>query len=278
MEEPSRLDHIRKQSLEDKRDDDIKIEDLPLVENEPKPNIVYSTNTEKIQKQKEVVKSKKLQDIPKANIEERPNPVLNLISFFFEILYTYILSMVPVWSDEFEFHNPIIEQPQQAQVNVIEHINHNEENSAINYNEEMERKIDQELKQELNINFERMNMMNAHSADNEMDDTSKERNIEHNLKTSINTDLDDPKNDQILQNKDTKHEKIVLQSSTDTKVVDSTSRKFNIFPDENRTENEFIFSENAMIDNISYNNESLLEINRKQKENKENSSEQHESI
>lgn len=66
-------------------------------------------------------------------------------------------------------------------------------------------------------------------------------------------------------------EKIVIKSSNDTRRVnnDEDGRQFLFVENENKTENEYVFSENVNIDTLSY-NEPMIEFKKKQEEEKEN--------
>lgn len=61
-------------------------------------------------------------------------------------------------------------------------------------------------------------------------------------------------------------ERVVIKSSNDTRLVnnDEDNRKYCLVEEnENKTENEFVFSENVNIDNLSY-NEPIIESFKKQ--------------
>jgi hypothetical protein len=68
-----------------------------------------------------------------------------------------------------------------------------------------------------------------------------------------------------------KIERDIVKSNTDTRKVnhDDDQTKYQLVEEtENRTENEFVFSENVNIDNLSYFNEPMSEIKKKENENK----------
>jgi len=54
------------------------------------------------------------------------------VTFFFEVLFTFFLSLIPAWSDEYENNNPIIQIPNEPSIdqnqNNNNNLNPNEEN------------------------------------------------------------------------------------------------------------------------------------------------------
>lgn len=171
------------------REEEIRIVDLKGKETNKSENLNFTSDAQDEINHKSSTEIKS--DLQK---EAKPNRFLYYGFFLLEILFTMVLSLIPVWSDQFEMSNPMIVQEREEQL----------ENDESNEREE-----------------------------NLADRVSSQRHEVEELKD----------------------EKEVIKSSTNTRKVhnDEQSKKFNIIQDENKTENEFIFSENVYIDNLSYN-------------------------
>jgi len=237
-----------------------------------KSNASYQLNKNEIgvfqeEDKKQIKKKVNIIKITNNKIKEEKNENIknegflkSAVSLLIEFLITFCLSLYPGWCDEFENKNPVINndaliQPENANNN--NEINNEEE--LKNMEEKIKEDIDKNLLKELNT---------------KEDEDSKEKKLEAANKVSINTDIDEnvlSENNEKNNPKEGKYERVILKSSNDTRNVnhDEQSKTFNIFPDDIKTENEFIFSENAYIDNISYNNESLFEAHKRREMEKE---------
>lgn len=264
---------IKTENKEAEKEDDIEVIDNKSEKNDQHDlaetnNIINNVKYE--EKSLKIVRIN--QDNDNAQKEEKDEEEGRIKYFFMlisDIAYSYIISMIPPLCDAFEMLNPMPPQnrnqennePNPEPMQIQDNHSEIEEESK---NVEVEQKLNDELRKDYtNKLSEVMSLNHTHE-----DSQSKEKPIEKILKRSINTDIDDT-NDQgnTIKPKETKHEKILLKSASDTRRVnvDTQSKKFNIFPDETKTEGEYEFSENAMIDNISYNNECLLEQQKKKK-------------
>jgi hypothetical protein len=226
-------------------------------------------------------------------IQQQPNRITFIVFFTIEIIYTFLFSMIPSWSDEFEDKNPVIVN-NNAEANNNNQVNQEnvDNNAQINEeNNDRHNQIINNLREDVNNNM----IKNLNNHENNLNDYNKydedhdpiiidEKNIDAVNKLSLNTDtdVDDNTDNQLSElkiNRDSnsKLEKVVLKSSNDTRRVnnDVESKRFNFVGDDIRTEGEIVFSENAYIDNISYNNESVVEAFKIKNENdlKENDKE-----
>jgi hypothetical protein len=172
------------------------------------------------------------------------------------------MSALPMWCDDFEQHNPVIVRQQRPErnrrVRELEMTNLNEGNNPNELNDlNDENEINNEIQQEM------------------MDD------LQDNL-TNENEDIEEqemnPHEDKNIHDKHPEFksqiskisEKILIKSSNDdTRLVnhseDQNPKFFLVEENENRTENEFVFSENVNIDTLSY-NEPIIESLRKKNE------------
>ena len=120
--------------------------------------------------------------------------------------------------------------------------------------------IDRKKNQEIAAKSEIIQPKNENDILIENMEVQKNTNVERN---NSNIDLTN-------ENKD-KNERVIPKSNTDTQIVnhDDDQTKYQLVEEtENRTENEFVFSENVNIDNLSYFNEPLSENKKKENENK----------
>lgn len=162
------------------------------------------------------IESKKAKKLEKRQKEE--GPIIYVVKFVVEIFYTFIMSLFPMWCDEFEQNNPVI-------------ITNQENNQEIPENQQAN-----------GNNFENPNL--EHLPDNhshEMEDLNKplsEQDKHHSQHEQMS-------------------EKILIKSSNDTRLVNPSEgqnvKYFLVEENENKTENEFVFSENVNIDTLSYN-------------------------
>ncbi len=161
--------------------------------------------------------------------EENESRIAYILRSIGMVLFTFAISIIPPLCDAFELANPFIIPPQKQQEQII---NINVEIKAENINEEAKQNSSDEGKREIT------------SVENE----PNKRSINTDLEGTLNNDLK-VKNDKLTENK--KYD------------VDSQSllKKFNILTDDvkAKTEGEFIFSENALIETLSNHNISLQE-------------------
>jgi hypothetical protein len=148
------------------------------------------------------------------------------------------MSLFPLWCDEFEQHNPIILQNRNNPQNNIQN---SQNNSAVNPT--------------INPTQPERDSL---SQNNSMSNNSKNLTIPRETELKGN-----PQNTEQLS------EKILIKSSNDTRLVnpseDQNNKYFLVEDIENKTENEFVFSENVNIDTLSY-NEPILESLKKKHE------------
>lgn len=137
------------------------------------------------------------------------------------ILKTFLFSMIPPWSEEFERNNPII-QPIQTEAEIKQDVKQDE-------------KIESTLKNEINL--------------------ENEQN-----KQSLLTDLDEVDHQK-------KEKKTISETKRVNLDINSNLKRFNLINEENFDEasREFVFSDNVVIENISYQNESIQEMMLKRK-------------
>lgn len=151
-----------------------------------------------------------------------------LCYLIFEIIITFFLSLYPNWCDDFEMRNPIIDRKKIQDNPKIEIISTKNE-------------------EENDILIENIEV------------------IKNFVREPNNSSIDLPNENKF------KIERDIVKSNTDTRKVnhDDDQTKYQLVEEtENRTENEFVFSENVNIDNLSYFNEPMSEIKKKENENK----------
>jgi len=66
-------------------------------------------------------------------IETKINKFRYVVTFFFEVIFTFFLSLIPAWSDEFENNHPIIHNNTNEANN---NANQNNNINALNINEQ----------------------------------------------------------------------------------------------------------------------------------------------
>ena len=157
--------------------------------------------------------------------ETFPKRILTLI---YEIIYTFLFSLYPNWCDEFEQNNPIIVR-ENRKVLDLSRTKVEDENQDTSNNNNKENNNNLIIEEENKIIIENIDMTK-----NSIDFTNYNRNFE----------------------------KIILKSNSDTRKVnndDDQTKYLLVEENENRTENEFVFSENINIDNLSCINEPITE-------------------
>ena len=160
------------------------------------------------------------------NLKQDEPLFVKITILVFGIVVSFFLSLYPNWCDNFEENNPIIERANQNKI------------------------IRQE---EINKDNIQLNSVNSNKNDEENDilieniDQKLNQNRLYNSSVVSPSDVKD------------RNEKNFIKSSTNTKKVniddEQTKYLFAEENEENRTENEFVFSENINIDNLSYYNE-----------------------
>jgi len=183
------------------------------------------------------------------------------LTFLFEIIFTLIMSLFPFWFDEFELHNPVILQQIESELSQTQNLISEE---PIN-----------DIKNENHITTNE-NQINDRRAENK-----EESQILENEMNSLRPEIEMVSRKQKLPDysKSIISEKILIKSSNDTRLVNNSEDHNNVNnlqpkyilvdENENRTENEFVFSENVNIDTLSYNEpilESLKKKNEKEQE------------
>lgn len=179
------------------------------------------------------------------------------------------MSLFPFWYDEFEAHNPVITQ-NNIQIN---NINTQPPTQSQNISDEDVALPDGDHMKVVENEINKSNKIYS----NEVTPTREEQDsLRPEIEMVSNKDKlpDDPKSHN--------SEKILIKSSNDTRLVNhSEDHNMNnnnvvtkyilVDENENKTENEFVFSENVNIDTLSY-NEPLLESMKKknEKEQEEN--------
>jgi hypothetical protein len=175
---------------EENKEVDVGDDDNMIGENETKEPIFKGRDPMEL----ELNATVKPYDERKSKTKEEEGLLMYYMTYSFEILYTFVLSLIPLWSDDFEQNNPIIKPTQQV---------------------------------------------------TRVDD-AEQRGIEMN-------ELQNRENNTQSE----KSEKLIYKSSVDTKLVNNeeSQQKYHLVEEdqENRTENEFVFSENVNIDTLSYN-------------------------
>lgn len=160
------------------------------------------------------------------------------------------MSLFPLWCDEYEIHNPII-----SQVNNIAVTTRNDPHTEqIERNDQGDRLNNQGQDGE-NISNNPSYISNPIPREIEMKNT-----------------LEKPLNEASEQ----LSEKLLIKSSNDTRLVNQSEGHFNKYflVDENKTENEFVFSENVNIDTLSHNEVIIESLKKKyEKEHEDGSSE-----
>ena len=143
------------------------------------------------------------------------------------------MSLLPLWCDEFELHNPIITR-------IINPVNNQTE---IKNNEEV---------------INEAQIINNESPRNDQDSYPIMQG-EFNLNDSLNPHEGEIKNiheKHFTELKSQISEKILIKSSSDTRLVnpseDQNNKYYLVEENESRTESEFVFSENVNIDTLSY--------------------------
>lgn len=174
------------------------------------------------------------------------------VRYIFKAIWVFFFSLFPAWSDEFELHNPYPKA--NTTVNSNNAINQQQENNTERNIENIEN-IDNNTDPNTGIY---KNIINTVVIDEKIEE-HKEKvldNITH----------------EYLRDRNSEKEKVVIKSYTDTRYVNrsedqNNNGKYLLVEEENenKTENEFVFSENVNIDTLSY-NEPLVESWKKKHE------------
>ena len=187
----------------------------------------------------------KIEEEKEEEEENRPETAIQII---YQIISVFFLSLVPVWCDEFEANNPIPVNNNNNNNN--EDNEENDDNNGNNNNNDNINNIN-------NINNENNNFNNINNINNYFNNEINDNNIHH---TSTGTNQED---DSINNNK--------MTSSKVVNMSDDSSRDnriYKLFKKDNQStnENEYVFSENGGIDNLSMNSELYKQKREKEKE------------
>jgi hypothetical protein len=186
-------------------------------------------------------------------VKQRENPIMHKINLIFEMIYVFVFSLFPAWCDEFELRNPFpVSKNSENDGGDVGNINNEREHLAGGgFNPEEE---------------EKENLI--HNDHNDDEEIRGDVEIEmKNLKERI----------QGSEFHTSEKERLVIKSSNDTRLVNHsenpqaennfTSKKFTLVEEfENKTENEFVFSENVNIDTLSYNEPVVESFQKKHEE------------
>jgi hypothetical protein len=169
-----------------------------------------------------------------------------------------VMSLFPFWYEEFEIQNPLISQQIVNEVSQTQNATNEETIPQTN-------------------NIENQITENENEFNDIRGENKKETQIIEQEMDSLRPEIEMVSRKQILPDyaKSIASEKILIKSSNDTRLVNH-SEEHNIInnletkyilvdENENRTENEFVFSENVNIDTLSY-NEPILESLKKKNE------------
>jgi hypothetical protein len=179
-------------------------------------------------------------------------------------MITFILSLIPAWSDEFENNNPIIQQTVDRAIGTNENQGLNHNNNVNDINGENPNLIEEEIKEENKENFEKNEKKNP---DLEYESEQENENIPMNFKHINLTQPTDEKEEKDLYDSNVSVSEKQLNKSAGVKILNSEIEPIgekNRINEENssKNENEYIFPENMNLDNLSY-NECFLEQNKK---------------
>lgn len=155
-------------------------------------------------------------------------------ALLFEIVSSFFYSLLPVWYDNFELTNPITTDS-----------NNNNNNTNTNNDNSNNNNINQEDNQTSAINDN-----NARDNKNSINDSNSQQQ-EETIKLKEEVKMIFSSNNS---------ERVNVPSSFMMNTSEHRSKHYTfIRPNDNKTENEYIFTENCNLDNMS-NNESLLEF------------------
>ena len=191
-------------------------------------NNINNINNNNINKKIE----KKDEKEKKEQVENRPESALNII---FEIIYVFCISFIPSLCDEYELNNPI--PPNNYNNNNNDNQENNDENNIGNNN------------------------------DNNINNNNENNNVNNN---NINNDFNNNENSGSLnQEEDSNNNK--MTSSRVVNMSDDSSRDNRMYKlikkdNQSTNENEYVFSENSGIDNLSMNSELFKQKREKEKE------------
>ena len=178
-------------------------------------------------------------------------------------MYTFVMSALPMWCDDFELHNPLIQRIQAPVENPNTNMINNREIELTNIIQD-ENNIIREIHDENQINSDiQQEMMDElHQQMREQIQQIEEQEMNPHEDKNLHD-----KHPEFKSQISKLSEKILIKSSNnDTRNVnhseDQNPKFFLVEENENRTENEFVFSENVNIDTLSY-NEPIIESLRK---------------
>jgi len=180
-------------------------------------------------------------DFKNENENQEANRPESAIEIIYQIISVFFLSFIPVWCDEFEANNPISvnnnhhEDENNNDNNDNNNINNDNNNDSINNNNNINN--DNNIN---NINNDFNNEIN----DNNYRPTSVEENDSNNNKMTSS---------RVVNMSD--------DSSRDTRVYKLIKKE-----NQSANENEYVFSENGGIDNLSMNSELYKQKKEKEKE------------
>ena len=184
-------------------------------------------------KQEAKLSNKECETTYKLDLKKGEPLIVKIIHLIFGIAVSFVLSLYPNWCDNFEQNNPIIEGS----------------------NEDKNLSQEEPNREEINLNG-----VNLNKYDEENDILIE--NIDEKFNQPYSSSVVSPG-----EIKD-KNEKVLIKSSTNTKKVNNddeqTKYLFVEENEENRTEKEFVFSENINIDNLSYYNEPIESVKKKE--------------
>jgi hypothetical protein len=178
------------------------------------------------------------------NENQEANRPESAIEIIYQIISVFFLSFIPVWCDEFEANNPIS----------VNNNHHDDENN----NENNDNNINNANNNENNINNDNNNIINNedNTINNINNDFINEINDNNNRPTSV--EENDSNNNKMTSSR-------VVNMSDDSS---RDTRVYKLIKKENQSanENEYVFSENGGIDNLSMNSELYKQKKEKEKE------------
>ena len=163
----------------------------------------------------------------------RPESAIEII---YQIISVFFLSLIPVWCDEFEINNPIS-------------VNNNHQDDENN-----------------NENNDNNNINNDNDNNNIINNDNNINNINNDFNNEINDNNYRPTS---VEENDSNNNK--MTSSRVVNMSDDSSRDTRIYKlikkeNQSANENEYVFSENGGIDNLSMNSELYKQKKEKEKE------------
>ena len=177
------------------------------------------------------------------NENQEANRPESAIEIIYQIISVFFLSFIPVWCDEFEANNPIS----------VNNNNHDDENNNENNDNN-------------NINNVNNNENNVNNDNNFNNDNNNINNINNDYNNEINDNNYRPTS---VEENDSNNNK--MTSSRVVNMSDDSSRDTRVYKlikkeNQSANENEYVFSENGGIDNLSMNSELYKQKKEKEKE------------